>query len=100
MAELVLQPRQQMPQRVERVVDATAVGAGVQIARRAGDVQQDVAVAAQTVDQRRAVATENGRVGDEGRVGGQQVVVIGDEGAQIGAADLLFSCLLYTSRCV
>jgi hypothetical protein len=86
-----VEPGDDLAERLERVVDGAAEIAGVEVMPLAPHFQLDAEGTAQGFGHCRAAGPQHRHIGHDGGIGPPGVLVVGDEIAQVGAADLLFA---------
>lgn len=87
----IVQRGNQLAQRLERVVDGSPEGAGVQVGAGTADLQLQGQRPPERVGQGWAVRAEHPGVGGDGDIGDEVALVAMQEGAQARAADLFLS---------
>lgn len=90
-AVAVVKGAEELAENVGGVGDGAAEQAGVEVVRRAGELEEHVDEAAQAVGDGGDAAGELVGVADDGDVGLEVVLVLLDEGGEVGAADFFFA---------
>ena len=90
-AVLVVQSREQLSQRRDRIRDRAAENTRVQIHLRAGDLNLERGHAAEAVAQGRHPTRDHSGIGNERDIAVQRVAIVAQESRQTSAADFLFA---------